>query len=131
MDVVLTNLIGVQCWVFIDDKIIFSKSAEKHALRLEDALQRFDNTNLQLHPGKCEFAKSQVQYPGFVLSENGVAASADKVKAVREYPIPSNAKDVRAFLGLASFYRRLVTNFAEAAIPLTILTRKGQNLNRS
>ena len=67
-----------------------------------------------------------MQYLGFVLSENGVAASADKVKAVREYPTPKNAKDVRAFLGLASFYR-LVPNFAEAAKPLTILTRKDQN----
>jgi len=97
-------------------------------VRLENVLLRFDNANLQLHPGKCEFAKSQVQYLGFILSENGVAASADKVKAVREYPTPKNAKDVRAFLGLASFYRRLVPNFAEAVKPLTILTRKDQNV---
>jgi hypothetical protein len=61
------------------------------------------------------------------LSENGVAASADKVKAVREYPTPINAKDVQAFLGLASFYRRLVPNFAKAAKSVTILTRKNQN----
>ena len=81
MDMVLKNLTGVQCWVF-DDIIIFSESAEEHALRLENVLQRFDNANLQLHPGKCEFTKSRVQYLGFVLSENRVAASADKVKAV-------------------------------------------------
>jgi hypothetical protein len=48
------------------------------------------------------------------------------VKAVREYPTPMNAKDVTAFLGLASFYRRLVPRFAEAAKPLTFLTRKDQ-----
>jgi hypothetical protein len=67
-----------------------------------------------------------VQYLGFILSENEVAASADKVKAMREYPTPKNAKDVRTFLGLASFYRSLVPKFAEAAKPLTILTRKDQ-----
>jgi len=61
------------------------------------------------------------------LSENGFATSADKVKAVREYPIPKNAKDVTAFLGLDPFYRRLVPNFVEAAKPLTILTRIDQN----
>jgi hypothetical protein len=48
------------------------------------------------------------------------------VKAVGEYPTPKNAKDVRAFLGLASFYRRLVPNFAEAAKLRMILTRKDQ-----
>jgi hypothetical protein len=75
----------------------------------------------------CEFAKLHVQYLEFIVSENGVSVSADKVKAVREYPTPKNAKDVRAFLGLASFYSRLVPNFVEAAKPLTILTRKNQN----
>jgi len=49
-----------------------------------------------------------VQYLGFVLLENGVSASSDKVKAVREYPTAKNAKEVRAFLGITSFYRKLV-----------------------
>ena len=91
---------------------------------MENVLQRFDKANLQLHPGKCVFAQPQVQYLGFVLSEKGVSASSDKIKAVRDYPTPRNVKDVRAFLGLASFYRRLVPHFAEVAKPLTELTRK-------
>jgi hypothetical protein len=67
-----------------------------------------------------------VQYLGFVLLESGIPASEDKVKAVKHYPIPKCAKDVRVFLGLASFYRRLVPDFAEVARPLTNLTRKNQ-----
>jgi hypothetical protein len=50
----------------------------------------------------------------------------DKMKAVQNYPVPKNVRDVRAFLGLASFYRRLVQHFAEMARPLTRLTRKTQ-----
>ena len=122
MDVVLQNLIGVQCYVFIDD-IIFSKSAEEHAARLENVLERFDKENLQLHPGKCAIAQPQVHYLGYVLSDNGVSASADKVKAVKNYPTPRSPKEDRAFLDLASFYRRLVPKFAESAKPLTKLTR--------
>jgi len=80
MDTVLRSLVGSECWVFVDDVVVFSRSAEEHAQRLENVLQRFDRANLQLHPGKCEFAKSQVQYLGYVLSEKGVSASADKVK---------------------------------------------------
>ena len=87
-DVVLRNLIGVQCYVFIDDIIIFSKSAEEHPARLENVLKRFDKANLQLHPGKCAIAQPRVNYLGYVLSDNGVSASADKMKAVKNYPTP-------------------------------------------
>jgi hypothetical protein len=58
------------------------------------------------------------------LSEDGVATSSDKVKAVKYYPTPKNVKDDRAFLGLCSFYRKLVPKFAEIAKPLTMLTWK-------
>jgi hypothetical protein len=61
MDVVLKNLVGNECYVFIDDLIIFSSTAEDHALRLENVLRRLDEANLQLHPGKCVFAQPKVQ----------------------------------------------------------------------
>jgi hypothetical protein len=68
-----------------------------------------------------------VKYLGYVLSEKGVSAAEDKVKAVRQYLTPPrNAKDVTAFLGLASFYLRLLPNFAEIAKSLTTLTREDQ-----
>jgi hypothetical protein len=46
-----------------------------------------------------------------------------KLKLVREYPTHKNVKDMSAFLGLASFYRRLIPKFADIAKPLTELTR--------
>ena len=90
MDIVFRNLVGTDCWEFLDDVLVFSKSTEEHALRLEHVLRRFDEANLQFHPRKCVFAQPRVKYLGFVLSENGVSASTDKVKAVREYPTPTN-----------------------------------------
>jgi hypothetical protein len=56
MDVVLKNLVGSECFLFLDDIIVFSSTAEEHALRLENVMHRFDEANLQLHPGKCVFA---------------------------------------------------------------------------
>ena len=97
MDTVLKDLVGTECFVFIDD-IVFSSSSEEHARRLESVLQRFDKANLQLHPGKCAFAQPQIQYLGFVLSEKGVAASPEKGKAVQNFPTPTCVKDIRSFL---------------------------------
>jgi hypothetical protein len=108
----------------MDDVIVHSRMAQGHTRRLEDVLQGFDKANLQLNPGTCVLAQPQVQHLGFVLSKRGVSASPDKVKAVRDYPPPKNVRDIRAFVGLASFYRRLVPNFAAIAKPLTELTQK-------
>ena len=126
MDTFLKNLVGTECWIFIDDVVVFSRSAEEHARRLESILQRFDEANLQLHPGKCAFSQYQVQYLDFVLSERGILASPDKVKAVKQYPTPKSVRDVRAFLGQCSFYRKVVPRFTENAKPLSKLTRNIQ-----
>ena len=50
MDFVLRNLIGEEYFVYIDDVILFPKTAEEHATRLEHLLELFENANLQLHP---------------------------------------------------------------------------------
>ena len=71
----------------------FFQNQLKKILRLENVLQRFDQVNLKLHPGKCVFAQPQVNDRGFVLSEQGVAASTAKIKAVKNYPLPKNVKD--------------------------------------
>jgi hypothetical protein len=87
-------------------------------------LQRFEKVNLLLQPGKCPFALPQVNYLGYVVSRDGFTASPEKVLAVRKYQVPKNVKEVRSFLGFASFYRRLVPRFAEIAKPMTQLIRK-------
>jgi hypothetical protein len=53
---VLRNLVGTECYVFLDDVIVYCKSAKEHAARLEHVPGRFEEANLQLHPGKCAFA---------------------------------------------------------------------------
>jgi len=53
MDAVLKNLVGNECRGFIDDIIVYSKSAEEHATRLEKVIRKLAEANLQLHPGKC------------------------------------------------------------------------------
>jgi len=82
IDVVFKNLLGTECRIFVDNAIIFSDSAEEHALRFENVLCRFDEDNLQLHAGKCVFVQPQMHYLGFVL-ESGVSASPDKVQCVK------------------------------------------------
>ena len=110
--------------MFIDDGIVFGRTIEEHAGQLEHVLQRFERASLQLQPGKCVFAQPRVEYLGYEVSREGISASPAKNKAVQCYPTTRNVKEVRSFLGLAAFYRRLVPNFAQLAKPLTELLRK-------
>ena len=83
----------------------------------------WDHTRDRLH--KCDFLKDRIDYLGFEVSAEGVHASPKKVKAIIEWPTPSSVKDVRSFLGLASYYRKFIRGFSELAKPLTNLTKKG------
>jgi len=74
------------------------------------------------------FQKS-VSFLGHVISEEGISTDPEKVKAVKEWPVPRSIRDVRAFLGLADYYRRFIANFALIARSLHAMTGKGKKFS--
>src|SRR4051794_14032704 len=82
------------------------------------------------NPTKCVFAQKNIQFLGFVVSENGVHAQEDKVRCMLNYKRPTSLQELRSFLGLMSYYRKFIKDFALMASPLTELTsqpRKGRS----
>ena len=112
------------CLVYIDEVIIFSPSFEEHLSRLTAVFGRLRDANLKLKPSKCHFARTSVDFLGFVVSSEGILPDPSKLDAVRTFPVPKSVKDVRSFLGLCNYYRRFVKDFAKIASPLNRLTRK-------
>ena len=76
------------------------------------------------HPEKCRFARPSVEYLGRPLSIDGIAPNLGKVRAVREFPVPTSVRGVWQFLGMASYSRRFIPGFAKIAAPLHALTRE-------
>ncbi|CAF3331006.1 unnamed protein product [Rotaria socialis] len=127
MDLVLGGLKWSCALVYLDDIIVYSSTFSSHLQHLELVLQRIQASGLTLHRSKCQFCKTKLRYLGHVVSQSGIEPDPDKIRAVREYPIPMKLKDVRAFLGLTSYYRRFIKNFATVAEPLISLTRSADN----
>ena len=63
-----------------------------------------------------------MEYLGYTVSSEGIKASEEKIRAIIDWPQPTNVKDVRSFLRLANYYRRFVKDFSKIARPLTDLT---------
>jgi hypothetical protein len=121
-----TILKGVkECLVFLDDIIIFADTWEEHHLILEEVLGRIRAAGLKLKRENCQFGKSSVKFLGHVVSAQGTEPDPEKVKAVQDFPTTTSASEVQCFLGMASYYRRFVNDFASIAAPLHDLT-KGQ-----
>ena len=126
MDVVMSGLHLEVCLVYLDDIILFSSSVDEHLERMVRVLNRLRTSGLKLKPEKCCLFQKSVSFLGHVVSENGIATDPAKTQAVADWPTPTTLKEVRSFLGLASYYRRFVKDFAQIATPLNALTRKGQ-----
>ena len=124
MDTLLRGISFKYVMVYIDDICIFSPTFEKHMDHLREVLSRIRRANLKLHPKKCQFAVKKVGYLGHVLTPEGVSPNPDKVEAISSYPVPKKIKHVRAFLGMAGYYRKFVQNYSELARPLYDLTKK-------
>ncbi|KAI0996561.1 hypothetical protein K3495_g11620 [Podosphaera aphanis] len=125
---VLGELLGETCSAYVDDVVIFSNGdLEDHWKKANQVLDRLYKAGLKLDPQKCEFAKKEIKYLGFIISvEEGVTVDPEKIRAIAAWEAPTNVKGVRSFLGFANFYRGFIENFAQIAAPLQELTNKGK-----
>lgn len=116
--IVLVGLIFISCELYIDDIIVPAKDEDQYLVRLRQVLERFDKHNITLNPTKCKFGLKSVEYVGHTIDSTGLSFSSEKLDAVLAIPPPTYSKDLRSFLGLASYFRDHLENFAIKAKPL-------------
>ena len=123
MDKTLGELLWKAVIVYLDDITIFTATFEGHLVVLTDVIDLLFTAGLRVSPTKSDFCFTELLYLGHIVSGKTVKPNPKKVSAVAAVPTPNGVKDVRAFLGLASYYRRFIRDFARVATSLTRLLK--------
>ena len=124
MERALKGLNWKTCLIYIDDIIVYANSFEEHMERVREVLIRIIEAKLKLKPEKCQLLCEEVEFLGHVLNKDGVKPNPKNVEKLLKIERPKNQKQVRQFIGLATYYRKYIKDFAKIAQPLHNLTHK-------
>ncbi|TQV93704.1 pol protein [Cordyceps javanica] len=124
IDTILRKQIGVFVVVYLDDILIYSNTLEEHKQYVHEVLQTLQDNKLLVEVAKCKFHQSSVQFLGFIVTHGEIQMCQDKIKAIKEWPTPTNVRDVRAFTAFVNFYRKFLKGYGDISRPLTDLTKK-------
>ena len=106
---------------YLDDIIIFSRTAEKHLYHIRQVFKKLWNTHLSMKLSKCHFFAKEIQYLGHIPSTTGIRPLPSKTQAINNMHPPKTAKQVHKFLGLVRYCRKLIKDFTKMVKLLTLL----------
>ena len=129
METCLRDLNLHWCIIYLDDIVIFSKDLANHLKRLDAVFCKLEEAGLKLKPSKCELFQQQLVYLGHVISAQGVSTDEGKIKAIKNWPTPTNTTEVWSFSGFMGYYSWFIPKFVQVAWTLHELT-SGENACR-
>ena len=131
MNDIFRDYIGVFVLIYLDDILIYSKTEEEHENHLRLVLQRLREHQLYAKLSKCDFFQPELRFLGHIVGQHGIKVDPDKVRAVADWPTPTNVSEVRSFLGMANYFRKFLLDYAKHVAPLHALTKKDAPWNWS
>lgn len=124
----LDHVIGPEfephAFAYLDDIVVATATFEEHLKWLGCVFQRIRNAGLTINKEKSEFCRTEVRYLGFRVEREGLKVDPAKIQPVVDYPAPTNLRQLRRFIGMSSWYRKFIKDFATVVEPLTRLLKK-------
>ena len=111
MHKVLMGLEGVICQM--DDILVHGKSKEEHYVRLEKVLAQLEKAGITLNEDKCEFEVTETKFIGHIIDHKGIRADPEKTRAIRDFPVPSNRRELKRFFGIVNYLGKFTPLLAD------------------
>jgi hypothetical protein len=125
MNTIFSPLLRKSVLVFMDDIMIYSHTLEDHVKHLHQVFNILQDNHFLIKKSKCVFGQQKLEYLGHLITARGVANEPSKISVVQQWPLPSNAKQLREFWGLIGYYRRFIRHYGLINSSLTQLLKKG------
>jgi hypothetical protein len=120
--------------IYVDDILTWAANIDELCENMTKIFEAIRNKGLTLNPAKCEFGMEEVEFVGHLVDQHGVTFTADKLNQVAQMTLPVDQSSLKSFLGLGSFFRNHVENFATKSHALSELlleyTKKSKKLIR-
>lgn len=104
--------------IYMDDILIATENFDDHLKILSKVYKLLVDNLLELRLEKCFFLNKEIEYLGYVVNVNGISPNPNNVKAVTDFPVPKNKKELHSFIGLISYFRKFIKDFSIIAKPL-------------
>ena len=112
MNHVLQGLTWRHALAYLDDVVVLAKTFEAGLDNLREVFDRFRNFDLKLKPKKCKLFGHEVDFLGRRVNREGVTFMDDKLTAIQAWPVPSNRKELEAWLGYMNYHRDFIPRYS-------------------
>ena len=110
----------------MDDVIVHGNTRDELTSRVSEFLQTCKEENLRLKISKSTFETQEVDFLGYKVKNGQYSPCPVKTAAIKDWPTPTNLKELCSFIGFCNFYRMFIANFSQIAHLLHLLTKKNQ-----
>ena len=115
-------------FAFLDDILVITKgSITDHEKELDKILYLLDKENLAIKLQKCEFARKQITWLGYLITPTGITPTKKKCESINKLETPKTLKQLRSFMGCIHTLIKFTPQLAEMSEPLRPLFIKKQH----
>ena len=129
VNAMFADQLGRTMEVYIDDMLVKSLKAEDHIGHLSECFKVLRQHNMRLNPSKCSFGISSGKFLGYIVTQRGIEANPDQIRAIMNVPSPKNKREIQKLTGRIAALNSSFLDRPTSANPFSNCSKRIKSLN--